>query len=77
MGNPHVPLQKAEGFKVRADVLMMQGFLPSLTSNSHFGPKPWLPPSFRQGPPESSHRDVNLNRSKDPNQASIAPLAAL
>ncbi len=35
------------------------------------------PPSFRQGPPESSHRDVNLNRSKDPNQASITPIAAL
>jgi hypothetical protein len=32
-------------------------------------------PSFRQGTPESSHRDVNLNRPTDPNQASITPMA--
>ena len=29
-----------------------------------FGPFP----SFRQGPPESSHRDVNLSRPTDPDQ---------
>jgi|GEM_PF-3266780 len=34
-------------------------------------------PSFRQGSPESRHRDVNLNRPKDPKQASITPMATL
>jgi hypothetical protein len=34
-------------------------------------------PSFRQGPPESRHRDVNLNRPTDPKRASITPMAAL
>ncbi len=40
------------------------------------GRTPGYSPSFRQGAPEARHRDVNLNRPKDPNQASIAPVMA-
>ncbi len=36
-----------------------------------FGPYP----SFRQGTPASSHRDVNLNLKTDPDQVSITPMA--
>ena len=41
-------------------------------------PLPVIPaglPAGRQGSPESRHRDVNLNRSQDPKQASITPMA--
>jgi hypothetical protein len=50
--------------------ILLLGLIPGPTLSGR-------PAAGRQGTPESSHRDVNLNWPKDLNQAPITPTAAL